>query len=92
MEHLRELPMIFLFHFVYRSKTWLKYHVMKHLRELPMIFLFHFVYRSKTWLKYHVMKHLDITEFLCDECGEAFAMQKLLRKHVVTMHGSEELR
>jgi hypothetical protein len=38
------------------------------------------------------MKHLDITEFLCDECGEAFAMQKLLRKHVVTMHGSEELR
>ncbi len=48
--------------------------------------------RSKTWLKYHVMKHLDITEFLCDECGEAFAMQKLLRKHVVTMHGSEELR
>jgi hypothetical protein len=38
------------------------------------------------------MKHLDITEFLCDECGEAFAMQKLLRKHVITVHGSEELR
>jgi hypothetical protein len=38
------------------------------------------------------MKHLDITEFLCDECGEAFALQKLLRKHVITIHGSEELR
>jgi len=49
-------------------------------------------HRSKTWLKYHVMKHLDITEFLCEECGEAFPMQKLLRKHVVSVHGSDELR
>jgi len=51
-----------------------------------------YTHRSKTWLKYHVMKHLDITEFLCEECGEAFPMAKLLRKHVLSIHGSDELR
>jgi len=50
------------------------------------------MFRSKTWLKYHVMKHLDISEYLCEECGEPFPMQKLLKKHVMTVHGSDELR
>jgi len=49
-------------------------------------------HRSKTWLKYHVMKHLNISEFLCEECGESFPLQKLLRKHVMAIHGSDELR
>ena len=38
------------------------------------------------------MKHLDISEYLCEECGEAFGAQKLLRKHVTSVHGSDELR
>merc|ERR1719154_470400 len=48
--------------------------------------------RSKMILYNHVIKHLGINLFSCDECSQEFATSKLLKKHISSEHGSDEMR